>query len=243
MKNYQMLALGACASLFLTSQSGAQVVFEDFSNPAKLPNLDVAATLGDDAGRGIGPDYTFGTWVYSNANGGIDERGTGAGDGTSINDAITSIGLARAQDFRSTNARVAWVVFESSEFTDGTKYTVSFDVLGDPVGTDAARYWLSELYGYDNSGGNFIQADGNHTGWGVEAGEPKPWTAFGTAKLNYLKDSVFNGVLLPEAVYLEESRVSFQFTYDGTNEPDIGFAVGTYNNFFAIDNFKITAER
>jgi arylsulfatase A-like enzyme len=214
------------------------IISEDFAGPAKHSNVGADGFLG--AG-GAGLDYTgqFGTWIYASTNSGIDEAGEGLEDGSGNGNQLSSIGLNRAQDFRGTNARANWVVFGSSNFVDGAEYTISFDVIGDPAGADTGRYWLAELYGYDASGVNFIQGDGTHNGWGAGAGTPKPWVASGAATVNFIEDSSANGVALPGATIGATGTVSFNFTYDGSNGADIGFAVGTYNNAFAIDNFEI----
>jgi hypothetical protein len=240
MKTIAIATLGACASLLLAGQAGAKI-FEDFNNPEKFSNFGTHATLGNPgAAGGAVPFYTFDTWMFSAGNGGIDQPGTGRGDGSGPDNKISSIGLARAQDFRGTNARAIWVVFSRSHFTNGVEYQVSFDVTGDPAGYNAGRYWLAELSGYDNSGNNWIQGRGEFNGWANEAN--KPFTAHGRAVVNYIFGNVpNNGVPLPEVSSSATSRVSFNFTYNGTNSPDIGFSVGTFNNLFAIDNFRITA--
>lgn len=211
---------------------------ENFSNPAKLSDGSASGYLGT---GGVGIDYNgqFGTWVYHSLNGGIDQPGSGLEDGSNADNRYSSIGLNRPTAFRSGNARANWVVFESSDFTDGTEYAVTFDVIGDPLGKTNGRYWLAELSGYDTSGANYIQGAGAFGGWGAGAGTPKPWTASGSATVSYIKDAGSNGVLLSGDTFSGITKISFNFTYDGAGSPDIGFALGTFDNAFAIDNFKI----
>lgn len=238
MKNTLIKTLGACASTFLAGQVGAQIT-EDFDGPATISNFGVSATLGNDGGTGDGPAYTFGSWVFSQGNGGIDQPGAGSEDGTTGNP-VSSIGVSRSQDISGTNARANWVVFESTNFTDGVEYQVSFDVIGDPDGNaNVGRYWMAELSGFDGSGDNWIQGDGTHDGWG---GGAKPWSAIGAASVNFIKDSIDNGIIIPEASQAGTTNISTSFVYDATNSPDIGFAVGTFNNVFAIDNFSVIPE-
>lgn len=212
------------------------ILSEDFTGPVKQPYPGADGSLGS---GGTGAPYdTFGTWVYSGGNSGIDEFGEGSEDGSGPGNQLSSIGLNRPQDFRGTNARANWVIFESSNFADGLDYTISFDVIGDgdPGATDNGRYWLAEIYGYDDSGFNFIEADGTHGGWG---GGAKPWVGNGSATVNFIEDDANNGVPIMGETAAGSTEVSFTFTYDGTNGADIGFAIGTYNNAFAIDNFEI----
>jgi arylsulfatase A-like enzyme len=209
---------------------------ENFSSPSKQSNSGANGYLGT---GGVGFNYNdkFGTWLYNNGNMGIDNPAEGDGSGSSNGNAISSIDHARTQDERGSNARALSVIFVGGLFTDGVEYTVSFDVYGDASGNNAGRYWLAEVYGYDNSGANYIQIDGTQGGWG---GGAKPFTQAGTATVNYLKDSASNGVLIGGEDSAGTNSVSFTFTYDASNSPDIGFAVGTYKNIFGIDNVLIT---
>jgi hypothetical protein len=226
------LLFASVGALFFPLNSvllGAPIISETFSSPSKLSNNGADFTLGN---AGV---YTFGTWVYSNGNSGVDETGSGLFNGTAGNP-LPSTGVARAQDIRGTNARAVGVIFDGSLFTDGTTYTVSFDVIGDDGGADNGRYWLAEVGGYTSTSGIFF--DGTQNGWAVA----KPFTTVGTggtATVNYLQDSVSNGVLISGETVASTSLVSFTFDY--TAGTDIAFAVGTFNNMFAIDNFTITA--
>lgn len=213
------------------------VIWEDgFSSSAPLLDGAASGFLGT-GGTGIDYNGEFGAWVSHSFNGGIDEAGSGSEDGSGPDNRYSSIGLNRPSAFRSTNARASWVVFESSDFTDGTEYTLSFDVIGDPAGDLNGRHWLAALSGYDSSGTNFIQAQGAFPGWG---GGQKPWTASGSATVDFIEDSATNnGVPLSGETFGGSTEVSFNFTYDGSSGADIGFALGTFNNAFAIDNFKI----
>ena len=209
----------------------AIIVSESFSSPTKLGNAGANATLASDS-------YTLGTWVYSNGNGGIDSAATGDGSGSSASNLIATTGVARPQAGRGTNARAVSVIFGAGLFTNGVEYTVSFDVIGDAAGDDTGRYWLAEVFGYGNlASGNTILIDGTQGGWG---GGAKPFAPTGTATVNFLADSASNGVLMSGENAAGTTPVSFTFTYNGTNSPDIGFAAGTFNNIFAIDNFQIT---
>lgn len=225
-------------SLIFSLSHGAVIVSEDFSNPPKESNSGADGFLGS-GGEGFNYNDSMGVWLYSSGNGGIDDAAVGSGSGDSVANLISSIGLARAQAGRGTNARAISVVFEDSLFVGGGEYTVSFDVIGDMSGFDSGAYWLAEIAGYDSGGSNFIQIDGTQGGWGSGAGFPKPFVANGTATVKFLKDSASNGVALSAEDSAGTTTVSFTFTYDATDRPDIAFAVGTYNNIFAIDDFSI----
>lgn len=234
----KLLVIPFAAACLLAPAAFAQISI-DFTSPSKESNAGANGFLGT---GGAGFDYTgnFGTWIYSNGNSGIDEAGTGAGDGSSSDDLISSIGVARPQDFRGTNGRAISVIFDGSQFQDGVEYTVSFDVLGDIDGANSGRYWLAELYDYDSSGSNYIQIDGTTGGWG---GGHKPFAANGSANVNYVVDDISNnGVALAGVQDVGPTDNSFTFTYNGLNSPDIGFAVGTYNNIYAVDNFQVVPE-
>lgn len=223
------IALGFLA--LCTTAPAAIIVTENFSSPVKAGNVGADATLASDS-------YTFGTWVYSNGNGGINDAATGDGSGSGTGNLIATTGVARPQAGRGTNGRAASVIFSGGLFANGVEYTVSFDVIGDASGDNSGRYWLAEVFGYGAlASGNTILIDGTQASWG---GGVKPFTKAGTASVNYLVDSASNGVLITGENTAATTPVSFTFTYNGTNSPDIGFAVGTYNNIFAIDNFQIT---
>jgi arylsulfatase A-like enzyme len=222
-----------------TGATAATIYSENFSSPSKNSNSGANGYLGT-GGAGYNYNGSFGTWLYNNGNMGIDNPAEGDGSGSSNGNAISSIGNARPQDERGTNARAVSVILSGGLFTGGVEYTVSFDVYGDASGSDAGRYWLAEVYGYDNSGSNYIQIDGTQGGWGASAGTPKPFTKAGSATVNYLKDSASNGVLIGGENTAGTNSVSFTFTYDDSNSADIAFAVGTYNNIFGIDNILIT---
>jgi hypothetical protein len=241
MKRKPLIALAA--SLLLSTQAFS-VIFQDFSSPLKSTNTGADAFLGT---GGIGFNFNtagaFGTWIYA-PNGGINDPATGDGTGVNVNNKITSIGMARAQAGRGTNARAFYTVFAASNFTVGTTYTITFDVIGDPVGNQGVgRLWLAELSGYDTSGNNFIQMDGTHDGWGTSAGSPRPFVAQGTATVNYLLGDIANNgeTIAGVAASGINSTNSYTFTYT-TSGADIGFAIGTFNNVFGIDNLSIIPE-
>lgn len=227
------ILVGIMASV---SVAAASVIIVDFDTPLKNTNAGAEGFLGT---GGAGYDYNgnFGTWLYNGGNMGIDDPAEGDASGGSSGNAISSIGMARVQDWRGSNARAISVIFESTLFTDGVEYTVSFDVIGDASGNDAGRYWLAEVSGYDNSGSNYIQIDGTWNGWGNLAN--KPFTANGTADVTYLADSESNGVLLTGEDVAGITNTSFNFTYSAGT--DIAFAAGTFNNIYGVDNFTITA--
>ena len=111
--------------LFLGIPVYATTIYaEDFSSPAKLSNDGATAELGN------GGSYALGTWIYATANMGIDDPARGAGDGSSPANAISSVGQARPQNGRGTNARALSIILDRWLFTGGVEYTVSFDVIG-----------------------------------------------------------------------------------------------------------------
>jgi predicted esterase len=203
----------------------------DFSAPTKLANSGATAELGN------GGSYSYGTWVYSNGNSGINDPATGDGSGADTNNKIDSTGLARPQTARGNNSRALSIILDGSPFAAGVEYTVTFDVIGDADGGNAGRYWLALVNGHDADDGILI--DGTHNGWGSGAGYPKPFTASGAgnAIINYLQDSASNGVLINGENSSGTTQVSFTFIHDGVS--DVAFAVGTYGNIFAIDNVSI----
>ena len=203
---------------------GSTSYTEDFSTPVKLGNTEARAELGN------GGSYTYGTWVYSNGNGGIDQNST---DGNFV----SSIGQARPQAKRGSNARAISVIFDGKPFISGVEYTIDFEIIGDPAGDNAGRYWLALVSGHDSQNG--VKIDGTHNGWGSGAKKPKPFSAsgHGNTVIQYLKDSSNNGVLLDGENTEGTKNVSFSFIHDGIS--DLAFAVGTYNNVFGIDNFEI----
>lgn len=202
-----------------------------------LFNSAAQAYLGN-GGAGIDYDGQFGKWVYVGFNGGINEPGTGLGDGSDSNNRYASIGLNRPTSFRQGGARASWVVFSRNDFDLGESYTVSFDVVGDPAGNPGdGRFWLTALAGYGSELGDFIQARGQF---------PSPWTnpdrfpfsASGNASVSYIAGSNIDGVALSGTTDEGSTNNSFTFTYDTPNV-DIGFAVGTVSNAFGITNFRI----
>jgi hypothetical protein len=222
--------------LIAASYASAQIVTENFSNPSVTSNAEAGGYLGSTVDTtGLNYNTTTSGWLYANANMGINAAAEGDGSGTNNNNGISSIGLARAQDERGSNARAISVIYAGSLFSVATEYTVSFDVIGDPSGTQLGRYWLAEVSGYDDTDVNFIQIDGTHTTWGTTT---KPFTANGAAYLSFLADSEDNGVSIAGSSITGTTNVSFNFTYSAGT--DIAFAVGTYNNIFAIDNFSIS---
>jgi len=210
----------------------------DFDGVSKINDGGASASLGSGGTGAIysydTPGGDFGSWVYNTGNMGIDDAGAGLADGSGSGNQFSSLGQVRVQDWRGGNARAASVVFAASNFTDGVAYRVSFDVIGDPLGNDAGRFWLAELSGYDATGSNFIQIDGSANGWASQ----KPFTANGSASVSYLADSVDNGVSLTGENIAGTTTTTFDFTYSAFT--DIGFSVGTFNNAFAIDNFEIS---
>jgi hypothetical protein len=233
-----LCAISACLIVTATSPAAA-IISEDFDGPLKATPGAADAFLGT-GGSGFdisGGGGNFGTWIYNGGNMGIDDPASGAGDGSSLSDDLDTTGLARPQDVRGSNGRAISVVFESSLFADGVEYTVSFDVIGDSGGFDSGFYSLAEVYGYDNTGSNYIQIDGSKNGWG--GGSVKPFEGLGSATVNFLSDYVS---IAGEQAASGSVPNSFSFTYDDTNSPDIAFAVGTFNNMYAIDNFTVIPE-
>lgn len=225
------------------------IVDEDFSSPSKISNSGGNGSLGT-GGDGFSYDGNFGTWLFANGNGGINEAAAGRGDGINPdapNNAISSIGLNRPQDGAGTNGRINTVVIAGSNFVVGSEYTVSFDVIGgqnrdgNAGSATAGRMWLASLSGYDNSGSNYIQIDGTWNGFGgPNATVAKPFTANGAASVTWLHtdENQANGQnIAGEQLDGQTTANSLTFTYAGG---DIGFGVATYNNHFAIDNFTIT---
>lgn len=230
MKYTLIKTLGACASTFLASQVGAQIISEDFSSPMTIQNNGATSELGN------GGSYAFGSWVYNAGNMGINDPAEGDGLGNSLGNAISSIGIARAQDVRGTNARAVSVIFDGSSFSNGQEYTVSFDVIGDADGANNGRYWFAEVSGDGPDDGILI--DGTHGGWA----SAKPFAVSGTggnATVSFLEDSPGNGVSLESANVAGVTNESFNFTYSA--DTDLAFAAGTFNNAFGIDNFQIAA--
>jgi hypothetical protein len=240
------------ASVAAASSLSAQAVYStDFStgNVATQPNSGANGSLGS-GGAGFNYDGNFGTWLFSNGNGGINEAAEGRGDGinpTAPANAISSIGLNRPQDGAGTNGRINTVVIAGSDFTVGQEYTVSFDVIGGQdrdgnAGADTTgRVWLASLSGYDNSGSNYIQIDGTWGGFGNVAN--KPFTASGAASVTWLHtdENQDNGQNIAGEELVGQTTANtdiLTFTYTGG---DIGFGVATYNNHFAIDNFAVEA--
>ncbi|MGB0272053.1 MAG: Ig-like domain-containing protein [Opitutales bacterium] len=214
-----------------SSLTAATIYSEDFSSPSKYGHFSASSELSN------GGSYSYGTWVFSDGNGGVDNPAKGDGSGSSAANSIATYGQARAQAGRGTNARALSVILNASNFASGIEYTVSFDVIGDASGGNAGRYWLALVSGHDANNGILI--DGTHNGWGSGAGSPKPFTASGAgaATIDYVQDSGSNGVPLTGETSAGTTPVSFTFTHDGVS--DVAFAVGTYNNIFAIDNFSI----
>ena len=231
MKNTTITTLGACASILVAGQVGAQIINEDFSSPTTIQNNGATSELGN------GGSYSLGSWVYNAGNMGINDAAEGDGSGVGSSNAISSIGMARVQDWRGTNARAVSVIFDGSSFSNGQEYTVSFDVTGDADGQNTGRYWFAEVSGYGADDGILI--DGTQGGWG---GGAKPFAVSGTggnATILFLEDSLDNGVSLPSANVTGTTNVGFNFTYNtGT---DLAFAAGTFANIFGIDNFQIAA--
>lgn len=230
MKHTSIKTLGACASILLAGQVGAQIINEDFSNPNTIQNSGATSELGN------GGSYSFGSWVYNAGNMGINDPAEGDGLGNSAGNAISSIGMARIQDWRGTNGRAASVIFDGGSFSSGQEYTVSFDVIGDANGQNTGRYWFAEVSGLGINDGILI--DGTQGGWA----SAKPFAVSGTggnATITFLEDSPGNGVSLPSANVAGITNESFNFTYNAGT--DLAFAVGTFDNAFGIDNFQIAA--
>lgn len=224
--------IGITALFLCAAGAHAVTVFsEDFSSPSKLNNSGATAELGN------GGTYVYGTWVYAGGNMGVNDPAEGDGSGSSNGNAISSIGQGRPQDQRGTNARALSIILNGSLFTSGVEYTVSFDVVGDAFGGNAGRYWLALVSGIDADDGVLI--DGTQNGWGAGAGTPKPFSAsgLGNTSIDYVVDSGSNGVLINGEDSAGTTPVSFTFIHDGVS--DVAFAVGTYNNIFAIDNVQI----
>jgi hypothetical protein len=201
----------------------------------------------DGTADGLTP-YVLGTWGYV-GNGGIDDGPAGDGSGVGSGNERDSTGVARPQTIAGTNARAVGVIFDGSVLTPGVQYTLTFDViggqrndLGTPAdGTDSSgRFWLAEVGGINANGG--VAMDVSFNGWGAAN---RPFYTQGTgAFVNYLTPDdtgTANGTnIVGEELVDLTTENSFSFTY--TAGTDIAFAVGTYNNNFAIDNVAIVPE-
>jgi len=223
------LSVAIAGLSFLGSAASAQIISETFSSPTTVSNSGAEASFGT-GGAGYAYGSNFGTWIYNNGNMGINNAAEGDGLGGSNGNSISSIGMARAQDERGTNARAASVVYDGSAFTNGDTYTVSFDVIGDLGGNNAGRYWFAALNDTDAGGSNYVQVDGTQNTWN----SINPYTAIGDATVSYFQENI----LLDGDTIAGPTAVSFDFTYISG---DLAFSVGTFNNVFAIDNFQISA--
>jgi hypothetical protein len=251
MKKHHIIKIGAILAgiLATTSIASGAIVTVDFTDPLKAANGSASFSLGS---GGVESEYTvFGTWAYTAGNMGIDDAAEGNESGIGTGNALSSIGELRVQDIAGTNARAAAVVFDGALFTAGVQYQISFDVIGgndrfSAAGTNNGRIWLAELSGYDDSGANFVQIDGTWGGWGITAN--LPFKGNGGASVNYLQANTagkagsengqaIDGETLVGVTTANTDIITFTYTA-GT---DIGFAIGTYDNNFAIDNFEITA--
>lgn len=213
MKSAAQLALVfslACASVSVSAQT--TIVSENFSSPTTLVQGTgtAARILG-----GSGGTYAFGTWVYSAAG------------------SITG-GVANVRTAVASNARAVSVIFAPSLFTAGTEYTVSFDVIGQTSASDTGRFWLAALSGYNST--NSILT--NVAPSGTWATATSPYSAnLGSPQISFLGGMASTGTLLTGENVSGTSTTSFNFTY--TAGTAIAFAVGTYDNVLAIDNFQI----
>jgi hypothetical protein len=247
MKTQKRTLLFTSSFLLVAPAVIAQAVYStDFTGPLKndaTPSASGIFELGFDGGANGSFPYELGTWGYV-GNGGIDDPATGDGSGTSQGNEIDSIGVARAQSIAGTNARAAAVIIDGSGFTAGTEYVITFDVIGglNRDGTAPAetsgRFWVAEVGGVDATSG--IAMDVSYNGWGAQ-NRPFFTQGTGSAFVNYLTPddtATENGTnLVGEELPGTTTQNSFTFTY--TAGTDIAFAVGTYNNYFAIDNFQI----
>lgn len=222
----------------------AEIWSEDFTGPAKddtTPGGSGLFEFGFDGDVNGDATYALGTWMHV-SNGGIDDPAAG--------DEIDSTGVARPQSNAGNNARSVSVIIDGSLFTAGVDYTISFDVIGglnrldEAAAENSGRFWVAEVGGIDATSG--IVMDVSYNGWGMTP-FPRPFytQGTGTAFVNYLTPddspagSTFNGTfVIGEELNGTTTVNSFNFTY--TAGTDIAFAVGTYNNDFAIDNVVIT---
>jgi hypothetical protein len=256
------------ASVAAASSLSAQVYSTDFStgNVNTTHGAGALSTLGDDGATLSNESaFAYSTWYASSGNGGVNKEGQGRKDGlnpTASSNDLDTFGQANPQSAAGTNARAAWIVFEGSNFTAGQQYKISFDVIGGTnrdgadAGDTSGRMWVAELSGIDNTGSNYVTIDGTHNGWNTNNGHVV-FAASGSASVNFLTtdevgttpngqnivgENLFTGDVssgITPTITSGASENSFTFTYtDGT---DIGFAVGTYNNNYGIDNFVVEA--
>jgi hypothetical protein len=262
-----ILASAAGISLLIGSQAFG-FYSTDFSTVNTFSNSGVDSSLGD-GGDGGAFAYNTWWYSSGNGGINVEGQGRkdGLNPSAAGND-LDTFGQNNPQAGAGTNGRANWIVFDGSNFTAGEQYTISFDVIGGSnrdgadAGTSSGRMWVTELSGYDNSGSNYIQMDGSQTGWNNSTGATNvPFFANGTAVVNYLTvddaiagpttngqnivgENLFTvdggtGDIIP-TITASDPGNTFTFTYtDGTNATDIGFAIGTYNNNFGIDNFEI----
>lgn len=191
------------------------VIVVDFSNPTTLlqGTGTLVRTLGDTG------TYTLGTWVYS-AVGEINLNGSG---------------IARVRNNTSNNARAISVILDGSPLTAGTEYTLSFDVIGVTSANDSGRFWLAEVSGY-GAGSSILTNVAPGTGtWATNIG---PYTTTGSAQLNFLGGMTNTGTLISGENVTSTTTTSIRFTYSAGTA--LAFAVGTYNNDFAVDNVSIS---
>ncbi len=207
-----LLSTFISALLYSTAIGSSGISTIDFSSPTTAVQTSNATTrtLG---GTGT---YSYGTWIYS-AVGEIN---------------VSSSGVAKIRNNASGNPRAIAVIFDSSSFIAGTEYTLSFDVIGTSLGDDSGRFWLAEVSGISGSN-SVITNVAQGSAWSSAA---KPFTTT-SASLNFLADSASNGYLLSGENTDTTTKTTFNFTY--TAGTALAFAVGTYNNQFAIDNFSI----
>lgn len=191
------------------------VITVDFSSPTTLlqGTGTLVRTLGDTG------TYSLGTWVYS-AVGEIN---------------LNSSGIARIRNNTSSNARAISVILDASPLVAGTEYTLSFDVIGVTSTNDSGRFWLAEVSGYGAGSTVFTNVA---PGTGTWATNISPYTTTGSAQVNFLGGMANTGVLINNENVAGTTTTSLNFTYSGG--PALAFAVGTYNNDFAIDNVTIS---
>lgn len=243
--NLRHPSLLAGLGLLAGSLSANTVIYtQDFSSPSTLK--DFQFQLGGNSLAASTKYITLGQFG-SASNSGVNEAAAGNGTGVGAGNDISSVGVARPQDIRGTNARAVVTFLPASLFTHGMEYTVSFDVIGDELGNVgvASRYFLDFVHGYDLGDGAgsaatdaAIIADNSTNGFGdiaVGVGTPVFIAKGGATVVHVAEGEIFG------TTTAITTANSFNFVYDGTNGADVALAFATFNNIYSLDNLTITA--
>lgn len=142
-------------------------------------------------------------------------------------------GFARPQKRPATNVKMVGVFLAPGEFSGPGKYTIQFDLTGDPEGDSAFRAYVFEVSGY-KAFEDRIDLSLAAPGFEAYSGA----TAQGDAVVRQLAAVVLDleataGTLAKP----ETSVISTDFNYNGSSA--IAFSAGGYNNAAIIDNFKV----